>query len=717
MRAIRMIRQVDMTDCGPAALAMILSYWGRLEPLHRLRELAGTTQAGTSFFGLLRAAQKLGMDAKGLGANLDGLKELSLPAILHWEGNHFVVLERLAENGASIADPAEGRRWIKLSELEAKWTGKVLWLKTDVGFEQGTFVGKRGLAGLFAHLQHYRGSGPVLVELAIGTMLLGLLSLASPLVSQVLFDRVLTFREATLLPAILAAILVFSSFQALFGAVRGLLSADLTVRLNYRLSLGYLDHLLRLPLRAHETRLTGDLLTRFGDLEHVREVLSSLMVQVPATLFSLAFSLGLLFTYNPKLALVALINVPLELVYLFWLSPRLRRNSLNARRKEGEVQSALLSNLEGLWALKSFRAEAWALHKTRNTVAAFTDLTWRGAMLENTSRMIFGVLGGVGSLGVLWYGASQVLALELTVGQLVAAYGLMQGTMTAISSLTETLTKTQEGIVASDRLAEMLELKPEAKVNTWMPLPQLRDGLKVESLRFGYLAERPILRNISFELPKGTYSVLFGANGSGKSTLAALLTRLLEPDSGRVLWDELNLADVPLEALRDCMLYQRQEVPLFYASLYENLAVGREIEESRFEEVLEALGFANVIRRLPEGLETVIGGESPYRLSTGERQMLGLARALLSNNELLILDEPTATLDPDRERAVVRYLESLKGARTLLVITHRPALAEPADQVFMLESGELRQIESDAQRLLELEATKMLELERELEPS
>jgi ABC-type bacteriocin/lantibiotic exporter with double-glycine peptidase domain len=715
MRTIRMIRQVDTTDCGPAALAMILSYWGRLEPLHRLRELAGTTQAGTSFFGLLRAAQKLGMEAKGLGANMDGLHELSLPAILHWEGNHFVVLEKIESRNARIADPAQGRRWIKLSELEAKWTGKVLWLKTDVGFETGTFVGKRGLAGLLAHLHHYRGSAPVMIELAFGTMLLGLLSLGSPLVSQVLFDRVLTFREATLLPAILAAILMLSSFQALFGAARGLLSADLTVRLNYRLSLGYLDHLLRLPLRTHETRLTGDLLTRFGDLEHVREVLSNLLVQVPAILFSLAFSLGLLFTYNPKLALVALINVPLEMVYLFWLSPRLRRNSLETRRKEGEVQSALLSNLEGLWALKSFRAEAWALHKTRNYVAAYTDLSWRGAMLENTSRMIFGMLGGIGGLGVLWYGATQVLSLELTVGQLVAAYGLMQGTMSSISSLTEHLTKTQEGIVASDRLSEMLELKPEPKVSTWMPLPNLRHGIRVENLRFGYISERPILRNINFELPQGSYSVIFGANGSGKSTLAALLTRLLEPDSGRVLWDELNLADVPLEALRDRILYQRQEVPLFYTTLYENLAVGREMDPEQFETVLEALGFANVIRRLPQGLETVIGGESPYRLSTGERQLLGLARALLSNNELLILDEPTATLDPDRERAVVEYLAGLKGSRTLLVITHRPALAEPANQVFVLEAGELRKIEAAGHALLELEKPELIGLKWEFD--
>jgi ABC-type bacteriocin/lantibiotic exporter with double-glycine peptidase domain len=291
---------------------------------------------------------------------------------------------------------------------------------------------------------------------------------------------------------------------------------------------------------------------------------------------------------------------------------------------------------------------------------------------------------------VLWFGATQVLALELTVGQLVAAYALMRNTMGSISEVTDSISDFQEGIVASDRLMEMLELQPEPGQARYTTLPPLRRALQVRGLRFGYLPDRPVLSDVTFELPKGSYTVLLGANGSGKSTLAALVTRLIEPQAGHVDWDDLPLAEVSLETLRKNMVYLRQEVPLFYTTLWDNLLLGHSASLEQVETLLSDLGFANVIRRLPEGLQTVIGGESPYRLSTGERQLLGLARALLSEAPVLILDEPTATLDQAREQIVVERLRKLKGKCTLLVITHRPALCEPADQILQLQDGRVQ---------------------------
>jgi ATP-binding cassette subfamily B protein len=696
---MRVIRQVDATDCGPACLAMALDYWGRAESLHRLRELSGTTQAGTTLFGLQHAAKKLGLEAKGLAANLEVISQISLPAILHWEHRHYVVLKELRPNRALILDPAQGQRWISLGELKTKWTGNVLWLKPSSDFKPGRFTGARGFGGLIRHLSHFQGAKGVLLELALGTIVLSLLSLGAPILSQILFDRVLSFGERELLYPILAAIFVLSAFQTLFGVMRSMLSSQLATGLNYRLRLGYMDHLLHLPMRVHETRLTGDLLTRFSDLSRVRSVLSNLVVRLPATLLSLVLSLGLLIVYNPKLALIALITVPFEVLYLFWFSPRLRLNTQAIRRKDGEVQSALLGNLEGLWALRAFAAETWGLEKVRHHIAGLMDLSWRGVLLSNSNRLTFGLLGDLGSLLVLWFGATQVLTMQLTLGQLVAAYALMRSATGYISGLTDTFVSVQEGIVASDRLNEMLELSPEPPGAGQAWLAPLFRSIKAEDLSFSYIPGHPILQQISFELPRGSYTVLLGANGSGKSTLAALLTRMFEPETGRVLWDGVSLKSVSLDSLRSHVVYLKQEVPLFYASVRENLLLGRRVSEDELEDAVEAVGFDKVVGRMPEGLETMIGGESPYRLSTGERQMLGLARALLSDADLLILDEPTATLDKEREQRVVEYLAALRGKRTTLIITHREALLPPADQVLKLVGGKVRILSGEAQPL------------------
>ena len=218
---MRVVRQVDATDCGPAALAMLLMHFGRLEPLYRLRDLAGTTQSGTSLLGLKRAAEYLGLQATGFEAKLSELQQLDLPVLLHWENNHYVVLEKLEAKRAHLLDPAVGRVWVPLEEFSRKWTGKALWLEPSPGFQKGRFLGQRGLLGLASHLRHYQHFRAVLFQVAVVTLVLTLLNLGAPLLTQILFDRVLEKRENKILNTVLLGILSVSVLQAGFGALRG----------------------------------------------------------------------------------------------------------------------------------------------------------------------------------------------------------------------------------------------------------------------------------------------------------------------------------------------------------------------------------------------------------------------------------------------------------------------------------------------------------------
>lgn len=684
---MRVVRQVDATDCGPAALAMLLMHFGRLEPLYRLRDLAGTTQSGTSLLGLKRAAEYLGLQATGFEAKLSELQQLDLPVLLHWENNHYVVLEKLEAKRAHLLDPAVGRVWVPLEEFSRKWTGKALWLEPSPGFQKGRFLGQRGLLGLASHLRHYQHFRAVLFQVAVVTLVLTLLNLGAPLLTQILFDRVLEKRENKILNTVLLGILSVSVLQAGFGALRNLLSSQLSIGLNRRLRLNYLEHLMQLPMRVHETRLVGDLVTRFSDLSRVRSVLSSLLLRFPATILSLVLSLLLLLTYNLRLALVALLTVPFQVIYLLWLAPKLQQNTRETRRKEGEMQSALLGNLEGLWTLKTFGSQNWAVKKVEGQIDEYLKLSWRGTVLANQSDLSIGLLESFGAMFVLWFGATQVLQSSLTTGQLVAAFALVLRTMSSISQIVDSIQSLQEGIIASDRLLEMLELSPEPVADKPMPLAPLKHELRIEQLNFGYLPERLILHNVNLKIGFGSYTAVLGENGAGKSTLASVMTRMFEPLSGQILWDNTPFSSINLETLRERIVYLRQEVPVFNASVKDNLFMGREPDLERVQYLINQIGFDGVVTRLPEGLDTIIGGDSPYRVSSGERQMLGLIRALLADSEVLILDEPTATLDQEREHRVVDLLWRLKGKRTIIVITHRPALVEPADQIVRVEAG------------------------------
>ncbi|WP_241191084.1 peptidase domain-containing ABC transporter [Deinococcus psychrotolerans] len=671
---------------------MILQHWGRQEPLYRLRELAGTTQGGTNLLGLKNAALALGIEASAYSGDLEALGQIDLPAILHWEHNHYVVLFKLSERFAWLADPAQGTRRVSLAELESKWTGKMMVFRPSPSFQRGVFIGKRGLRGLFAHLQHFRGTQGVLMEVTVATLLLGLLSLVAPLLSQVVFDRVLTFREVQLLPYLLGAIFGLAALQAGFGALRSYLSNHLAMSLNYRLQIGYLDHLLRLPLKIHETRLVGDFLQRFSDLDHVREVLTSFMVGVPTSVVTLIVSAGMLFFYNVQLALVASVALILDVAYLLLVAPKLRETSRKMMKKAGELDSFMIGNLEGISALKAYRAEGWALFKGRNQVSGLMDQKWKNFSIQNNSGIIFALLGSLSSMITLWYGATQVLNLKLSVGQLVATYGLVGNAVGALSSIILNLQAMQQGAVSSDRLAEILELTPENETDgsqTQGELLPLQSALRISNLSFAYMPQRPLLKEVSFSLPKGSYVALLGSNGSGKSTLCNLLSGMLTPVSGEMFWDDLPLSEYPPSAVRARIAYQRQEVPIFLTTVQDNLCMGRTVPDQQLSDVVSALGLSQVIRRLPEGMNTMLGGDSPHRLSSGERQMFGLARALLSDADVLILDEPTATLDMEREARVVNLLTHLKGYKTILVITHRPALIGPADHVLELHDGVL----------------------------
>lgn len=542
---------------------------------------------------------------------------------------------------------------------------------------------------LLSKLSYFRGAWNLLFQLALGTLLVSLVSLGAPLFTQILFDRVLAFQQKELLPSMLVGLVLLAVSQSTLQAVKTHLSNYLGLSLEYKLNLTYLCHLLHLPLATHRRFPVGDLLSRFRDLSTARVTLTEVLTGVPSTLLILFFSLALVFTYSTSLGLLTLLNIPVQMVYGLIVAPRIKRNSHGMLKKSAEVQSFLIHALRGLVTLKSLGAERWALYSGKRHVAENADITFQYIGLANTSNAVFTLLASFCGLLLLWYGAGLVLEQQLTVGQLIAAYGLSVNAATAISALSGNLASLYEGAVASERLDQILML-PDEQLQEGHPeiLAPLSSTFEARDIRFSYSPGREVLTKASFTLTRGTCTALVGANGVGKSTLGMILAGLIEPEGGEILWDGVSLKGMSPQTIRRRVAYMAAEVPVFWSTLRENLLLGNPVPESTLHRVVSELGMERILAKLPQGLDTELGGESSPHFSSGELQLIGVARMLLCEADLLILDEPTSALDFEREAMVVGSLRSLSGKRTLLVITHRPALLKIADQTIELKDGE-----------------------------
>lgn len=547
---------------------------------------------------------------------------------------------------------------------------------------------RRGIPGLLSKLSYFRGMWSLLLQLALGMLLISLVSLGAPLFTQILFDRVLTFQQQELLPGMLVGLVLLAVFQSVLQAVKTHLSSYLGLNLEYRLNLTYLRHLLHLPLTSHRRFPVGDLLSRFHDLTTVRVTLTEVLTGVPSTLLTLLFSLALVFTYSTPLGMLTLLNVPVQMVYGLVVAPRIKRNSRRMLKKSAEVQSFLIHALRGLATLKSLGGERWALYSGKRHIAENADVTFQHMGLANTSNAVFTLLAGFCGLLLLWYGAGLVLEQQLSVGQLIAAYGLSVNAAAAMSALSGNLASLYEGAVASERLDQILTLPGEQpQGGRSQTLDPLSGTLEARDICFSYSPGREVLTKASLTLTRGTCTALVGANGAGKSTLGMILAGLAEPEGGEVLWDGASLEGLSPTTIRRRVAYMAAEVPVFWSTLRENLLLGNPVPESTLHRVVGELGMERILAKLPQGLDTELGGESSPHFSSGELQMIGVARMLLSEADVLVLDEPTSALDFEREAVVIEALSSLAGRRTLLVITHRPALLKIAEQTVELKDG------------------------------
>ena len=635
---------------------------------------------------VVEAAEKLGLVLRHLQVSWSELRQLSFPALLLWnQGNstqNWVVAYGMKGHNLIIANPLNPSQTCEsLPQLvvEACWDGQ-LW--------QVELIQKRekfNLGWFLPAVWRYRR---LLVEVLLASFTLQLLGLTTPLITQVVIDKVMVQESLPTLDVMAIALLFVAVFEALLGILRLFIFTHTARRLDLSLSAQLFRHLMRLPLAYFESRRVGDTVARVQELEQIRQFLTGTALTVILDSIFAVVYLGLMFYYNIPLTIVALAVLPLFAGLTLFSTPILRNWLNETFNRSADSQSFLVETVTGIHSVKAHAAEPVARDRWEGLFARFIRTGFKASTTSNISSNIGDFFTSFSSLLILWFGAKLVIEHKLTVGQLVA-FQMLSGRVTApLLRLVQLWQNLQQVLLSVDRIGDILNVAPEAEPGTGLVLPEVKGQITFEQVFFRYQSQSElVLKGISFTVQPGQFIGIVGRSGSGKSTLSKLLQRLYQIESGRILIDGFDIKSADLASLRQQIGVVLQEDFLFNGSILENITLGN--PDISAEEVVQAARYAvahDFISELPQGYETNVG-ERGTALSGGQRQRIALARLFLSQAPILVLDEATSALDSETEQQVLQNLQKISVDRTVFLIAHRFAPLKRADLILVLERG------------------------------
>jgi ATP-binding cassette subfamily B protein len=681
--------QQSAADCGAACLVMVGRYWGKNLSINRLRDLANVSRSGASMRSLSAAAESLGFATRPVKASLDKFAQQSLPAIAHWQGRHYIVVYEITKKQVIVADPAIGQRQLTIKEFLAGWTGYALLLQPTTSLKK-TQEANTPFWQLFDLVKpHFQ----VLLEVFIASVLIQVFGLITPLFTQLLLDRVIVQGSILTLNTVGFGLLIFGLFRVAINGLRQYLLDHTANRISVALMVGFIKHTFGLPLSFFESRYVGDIVSRVQENQKIQRFLTGEALSIGLDLLTVFVYVGLMFWYSPPMALMTLAIVPPFVLLTFSATPFLRRISREVFTAGTLENSYLIQSLTGISSIRSMAIEQTVRWHWEELLNNLIKKNFSGQVISNQLQLISSTIQSLASTGLLWFGAWLVIQNQLTIGQLVAFNMLLGNIIQPFQRLIILWNQLQEVIVATERINDVLEaqLEEDLEHNPRQFLPRLIGRIRFHNVTFRYHPESEIniLENLSFEiLPEQTVAVV-GRSGSGKTTLSKLILGLYLATDGRVLIDNQDVTSISLHSLRSQIGVVDQDTFLFGGTIRENITIAH--PEASLEEIVEAAQLAGAdefIKRMPMGYETQIG-EGGGMLSGGQRQRLAIARALLGNPRLLILDEATSHLDAESERIIQNNLKKILQGRTSVIIAHRLSTVRHADLILVLDRGVL----------------------------
>lgn len=688
------VQQHSEEDCGAACLATVCSHYGRRFSISRIREAVGTGQLGTTLLGLRRGAETLGFNARQVQASpelLDHLDQAPLPAIIHWKGYHWVVLYGKNRKKYIIADPAVGIRYLTRKELNAAWTDRVMLLLTpdELRFYQQPEDTIGGLGRFLKRVLPYRR---LLIEVILLNLVIGLLALAFPFLLQILTDDVLVRGDTQLLTTVVIGVMAINLFSSCLRFIQSNLIAHFAQRLELGLVLEFGRQILRLPLSYYEARRSGEIVSRLRDIREINQLVSQVAIGFPSRFFIALVSFCLMVFYSWQLTLLAVLIAGVMSISTLAFLPTLQQKTRAVLVTAAENQGMLVETFKGALTLKSTNAKPQAWEEFQERFGRLANVTFNTIEITILNSTFSSLASGLGSIALLWFGSTLVIGKVLTIGQLLA-FNSMNGNFTGfIGSVIDFVDEFARARTAMERLTEVIDSTPEddeeetKKAYAYI----LSDAdISCKKLNFHHAGRVDLLEDFSLTIPGGQVTALIGQSGCGKSTLAKLIAGLYPLQSGNIRYGIYNQQDLSLDSLRQQVVLVPQEPHFWQRSILDNFRFS--YPDITLEEIVRACQVAyadEFISEMPDKYNTVLG-EFGANISGGQRQRLALARAIVKNPPILILDESTGALDPVLETKVLDRLLWYRQGKTTITISHRPRVILRADWIVLLDKGKL----------------------------
>ena len=684
-KRVPLILQAEIAECGLASMAMVASYYGHKLDMAAMRKRFSANLKGMNLQQLIDVGDSLGLSSRALQCPMEDISKLSLPCVLHWDMNHFVVLTKITSKSASINDPAMGKRTLSLSEFAEHFIGIALELRPTNNFVKQREQQSMGWSQLWSKMT---GLKSALLKLFALSILLQLFSLATPYYMQWVVDEVLISQDQPLLSVLAMGFALLVIISVVTSGARSWLVLRLSSLLNMQMGVNLLHHLLRLPMQYFESRHIGDVVSRFGSLGHIRERLTTGLVETLVDGVMALTVLTMMFIYSAKLTLVVLLAVALYCILRLALYRPLHQASEEAIQSEAKEQSSFLENIRGMQSIKLFGNESQRQGIWQNRYAEVINADIRLGKLNISFSAANQLLFGLENVIVIYLAAMLVMQNALTVGMVLAFIAYKNQLTSRFANLIEQLIQFKMMRLHLDRIADIAlheqEKNREGNALNTAPLGQLR----LENLCFSYDDEQPnIIEKLNLSIDAGDCIAITGESGCGKSTLMKLMLGLLSPTSGRILLDGQDITHLGLKNYRKLISAVMQNDTLLAGSIADNISFfDPEPNYLKVERCAQIASIHQDIAKMTMGYNALVG-DMGSSLSGGQLQRLLLARALYKEPAILFMDEATSHLDASNEARISEQILQLNMTR--IMVAHRQETINKANNVYLLEEGQL----------------------------